>query len=83
MRQYHLYIDYRFYSTLLMVLVYLTALIDTVPLSQYLPQMLLNILDDGVIPNLKTYSLPQGMQVEKGPDAIVEYIKEHLGEILG
>ena len=37
----------------------------------------------GVIPHLKTYSLPQGMQVEKGPDAIVEYIKEHLGEILG
>lgn len=36
-----------------------------------------------VIPNLRTYSLPQGLQVEKGPDAVVEYIEEHLGEILG
>ncbi|KAM7204510.1 hypothetical protein V8F33_001474 [Rhypophila sp. PSN 637] len=36
-----------------------------------------------VIPTLRTYSLPQGLQVEKGPDAVVDYIEEHLGEILG
>ncbi|KAM7185291.1 hypothetical protein V8F20_011872 [Naviculisporaceae sp. PSN 640] len=36
-----------------------------------------------VIPNLRTYSLPQGLQVQKGPDAVVEFIEEHLGEILG
>ncbi|KAK4109934.1 hypothetical protein N656DRAFT_758472 [Canariomyces notabilis] len=35
-----------------------------------------------VIPDLKTFSLPQGLQVEKGPDAVVEYIKEHLPSIL-
>jgi hypothetical protein len=29
-----------------------------------------------IIPNLKTMALPQGLQVEKGPDAVVEYIKE-------
>ena len=29
-------------------------------------------------PQLKTLSLPQGLQVGKGPDAVVEYIKEHL-----
>ena len=29
-------------------------------------------------PQLKTLSLPQGLQVERGPDAVVEYIKEQL-----
>ena len=29
-------------------------------------------------PQLKTFSLPQGLQVSKGPDAVVDYIKEHL-----
>ncbi|KAK3323594.1 hypothetical protein B0T19DRAFT_401907 [Cercophora scortea] len=37
----------------------------------------------GVIPELKTFSLPQGLQVEKGPDAVVEYIKENLPSLLG
>ncbi|AEO66733.1 43b83a37-754e-4deb-b8df-581d303ac215 [Thermothielavioides terrestris] len=36
-----------------------------------------------VVPDLKTFSLPQGLQVEKGPDAVVEYIKEHLPAVLG
>ncbi|KAL5347843.1 hypothetical protein ACLOAV_007253 [Pseudogymnoascus australis] len=27
-------------------------------------------------PGIKTMALPQGLQVEKGPDAVVEYIKE-------
>ncbi|KAK4238641.1 hypothetical protein C8A03DRAFT_33338 [Achaetomium macrosporum] len=36
-----------------------------------------------IVPDLKTFSLPQGLQVEKGPDAVVEYIKEHLPALLG
>lgn len=35
-----------------------------------------------IVPYLKTFSLPQGLQVQKGPDAVVEYIKEHLSELL-
>ncbi|PIL32770.1 hypothetical protein GSI_04887 [Ganoderma sinense ZZ0214-1] len=34
------------------------------------------------IPGLKTFSLPQGLQVEKGPDAVVEYIKENIPALL-
>lgn len=34
------------------------------------------------MPNIKTFSLPYGLQVEKGPDAVVEYIKENLPSIL-
>ncbi|KAF2219790.1 hypothetical protein BDZ85DRAFT_268329 [Elsinoe ampelina] len=29
-------------------------------------------------PQLKTLSLPKGLQVERGPDAVVEYIEEKL-----
>jgi len=29
-------------------------------------------------PNVKTLALPQGLQVERGPDAVVEYIVEKL-----
>ncbi|KAL2153352.1 hypothetical protein VTH82DRAFT_4507 [Thermothelomyces myriococcoides] len=36
-----------------------------------------------IVPDLKTFSLPQGLQVEKGPDAVVEYIKEHLPTLSG
>lgn len=36
-----------------------------------------------VVPDLKTFSLPQGLQVEKGPDAVVEHIKEYLPGLLG
>jgi hypothetical protein len=28
--------------------------------------------------NVKTLALPQGLQVERGPDAVVEYIVEKL-----
>jgi len=35
-----------------------------------------------VIPALKTFSLPKGLQVERGPDAVVEYIEEHLPGLL-
>ncbi|RPD59087.1 hypothetical protein L226DRAFT_536350 [Lentinus tigrinus ALCF2SS1-7] len=34
------------------------------------------------IPGIKTFSLPQGLQVEKGPDAVVDYIKENLPTLL-
>jgi hypothetical protein len=27
------------------------------------------------VPGIKTMALPQGLQVERGPDAVVEYIK--------
>ncbi|KAL0471876.1 hypothetical protein QR685DRAFT_217333 [Neurospora intermedia] len=33
--------------------------------------------------DLKTFSLPQGLQVNKGPDAVVEYIEENLPSLLG
>jgi len=33
-------------------------------------------------PQLKTLSLPAGLQVEHGPDAVVEYIKERLPELV-
>lgn len=36
-----------------------------------------------VVPNVKTMSVPKGLQNEKGPDAVVEYGKAHLPDILG
>ncbi|KAJ4300241.1 hypothetical protein N0V88_002913 [Collariella sp. IMI 366227] len=36
-----------------------------------------------LVPDLKTFSLPQGLQVERGPDAVVEYIKGNLPALLG
>ncbi|KAB5535288.1 hypothetical protein GE09DRAFT_1291413 [Coniochaeta sp. 2T2.1] len=35
-----------------------------------------------IVPNLKTFSLPQGLQVSKGPDAVVDFIKENLPSLL-
>lgn len=37
---------------------------------------------DIVGPHLKTFALPQGLQVERGPDAVVDYIKENLPGLL-
>jgi hypothetical protein len=28
------------------------------------------------VPGIKTVAIPQGLQVEKGPDAVVEFFKE-------
>lgn len=28
------------------------------------------------VPGIKTMAIPQGLQVEKGPDAVVEFLKE-------
>lgn len=36
-----------------------------------------------VIPAIKTMALPPGLQVEKGPDAVVEYIKEKWPGLVG
>jgi len=35
-----------------------------------------------VNPNVKTLALPQGLQVERGPDAVVDYIKEQLPKLI-
>ncbi|KAK4580187.1 hypothetical protein LTR86_000390 [Recurvomyces mirabilis] len=35
-----------------------------------------------VNPECKTLALPQGLQVQSGPDAVVEYIKEQLPRLL-
>ncbi|TBU34144.1 hypothetical protein BD311DRAFT_711125 [Dichomitus squalens] len=37
---------------------------------------------NATIPGIKTFSIPQGLQAEKGPDAVVEYIEEHLPGLL-
>ncbi|KAI0831825.1 hypothetical protein BC628DRAFT_1415330 [Trametes gibbosa] len=34
------------------------------------------------VPGIRTFNIPFGLQVEKGPDAVVEYIKEHLPSVL-
>lgn len=34
------------------------------------------------VPGLRTLSLPQGLLVEKGPNAVVEYVKENLPILL-
>ncbi|PGH27559.1 hypothetical protein AJ80_00801 [Polytolypa hystricis UAMH7299] len=33
-------------------------------------------------PNIKTHVIPHGLQVEKGPDAIVEYLLENVPQLL-
>lgn len=33
-------------------------------------------------PGIKTHALPQGLQVEKGPDAVVEYLVEVVPGLL-
>ncbi|KAF2101522.1 hypothetical protein NA57DRAFT_35747 [Rhizodiscina lignyota] len=37
---------------------------------------------DIVGPQLKTFAIPQGLQVKEGPDAVVAYIKENLPGLL-
>jgi hypothetical protein len=34
------------------------------------------------MPELKTLVLPQGLLVEKGPEAVVEYVQEHLDAVI-
>jgi hypothetical protein len=33
-------------------------------------------------PGIKTHAIPQGLQVERGPDAIVEYLLEVVPSLL-
>jgi len=33
-------------------------------------------------PGLTTYAIPQGLQVERGPDAIVEHLMENVPPLL-
>jgi hypothetical protein len=33
-------------------------------------------------PGIKTHAIPQGLQVEKGPDAVVEYLMEVVPSLL-
>lgn len=35
-----------------------------------------------LVPGLKTFAIPKGLQVEKGPDAIVEFLVENLPGLL-
>jgi uncharacterized heparinase superfamily protein len=39
-------------------------------------------LAKGLRPGLKTHAIPQGLQVEKGPDAIVEYLLEKVPPLI-
>ena len=35
------------------------------------------------VPGIKTHALPPGFQVEKGPDAVVDYVKVQILRMLG
>ncbi|KAI0372594.1 hypothetical protein BV20DRAFT_1014514 [Pilatotrama ljubarskyi] len=52
--------------------------------SMWTPEQAQEIVDIArdTVPGIKTFSLPFGLQVEKGPDAVVEYIEEHLPQLL-
>ena len=36
-----------------------------------------------IVPGLVTYAIPGGLQVEKGPDAVVEHLIDMLPRLLG
>jgi len=35
------------------------------------------------VPGIKTMAIPHGLQVDKGPDAIVEFLREKWPEVVG
>ena len=35
-----------------------------------------------IIPNIKTYAIPHGLQVQRGPQAVVEHLKEQIPKII-
>lgn len=35
-----------------------------------------------IVPGIKTHAIPSGLQVERGPDAIVEYLVEKVPILL-
>lgn len=36
-----------------------------------------------IVPDIKTHAIPQGLQVDRGPDAVVEYLREQIPKVLG
>lgn len=36
-----------------------------------------------IVPDIKTHALPQGFQVSKGPEAVVDYLLEEIPKLLG
>ncbi|KAJ6488841.1 hypothetical protein C8R45DRAFT_992989 [Mycena sanguinolenta] len=52
--------------------------------SMWTPEEAKEIIDiaTAVLPNLKTFSVPQGLQANEGPDAVVAHIKENLPRLL-
>lgn len=34
------------------------------------------------VPGIKTMAIPQGLQVEKGPDGVVEFLKEKWSSLV-
>jgi hypothetical protein len=37
----------------------------------------------GIRPNIKTHAIPYGLQVAKGPEAIVDHLKDQIPRLLG
>ena len=35
-----------------------------------------------IVPDIKTHAIPTGLQVERGPDAIVEHLLENVPPLL-
>lgn len=40
-------------------------------------------LAKSVVPDIKTHAIPMGLQVERGPDGVVEYLVEKVPLLLG
>lgn len=36
-----------------------------------------------IVPDIKTHAIPEGLQVQRGPDAVVEYLEEKIPSLLG
>lgn len=36
-----------------------------------------------IVPGIKTHAIPQDLQVQKGPDAVVEHLEEQIPWLLG
>lgn len=35
-----------------------------------------------VVPGIKTHAIPEGLQADKGPDGVVEYLMENIPKLL-
>jgi hypothetical protein len=35
-----------------------------------------------IVPDIKTYAIPQGLQVQQGPDAIVAHLVERVPQVI-